>query len=163
MNNLVKLTECTLTDQELIQKVDQGTDQMYRARRIPDMCIPARPNEDYDLLVGELILRFAKMKKHDDWIDFNDHEPDINQICIVAAGSESEAQIIPLTWDGKEFVWHEHAEPLNLDPFPTEEVTHWRPWPNDPDENTVGVAKSNQAISEMDLGCLVPGIKRYKD
>jgi len=34
------------------------TDEMYKTGKIHYGQIPARPNEDYDLLVGELVKRF---------------------------------------------------------------------------------------------------------
>jgi hypothetical protein len=58
MNSIVSFRKCTLTDDELLKKVDYITDQIYISREIPSRHIPARPNDDYDLLIGELILRF---------------------------------------------------------------------------------------------------------
>lgn len=63
MNAIVSFGLCTLTDEELLQKVDSLTDKMYRTGRIPDRQIPARPNEDYDLLVGELVKRYSNKIK----------------------------------------------------------------------------------------------------
>ena len=60
MNGIVSFRLCTLSDEELIEKVDQGTDEMYKTGKIPARHIPARPDQDYDLLVGELILRFKE-------------------------------------------------------------------------------------------------------
>ena len=65
MNGIVKFKLCTLTDKELLRKVDTDTDNMYKTGKVPDRHIPARPNEDYDLLVGELISRFSKMINSD--------------------------------------------------------------------------------------------------
>lgn len=58
MNAIVKFRKCTLSDDELLRQVDQLTDLMYQTGRIPDRQIPARPDEDYDLLVGELVTRY---------------------------------------------------------------------------------------------------------
>lgn len=58
MNALVDFRLCTLSDQELLEKVDKLTDQMFQEQKLPSKHIPARPNDDYDLLVGELIKRF---------------------------------------------------------------------------------------------------------
>lgn len=58
MNAIVKFDLCTLTDEELLEKVDQMTDQMYEDGKLPPRHIPAKPNEDYDLLVGELVKRY---------------------------------------------------------------------------------------------------------
>lgn len=70
--------------------------------------------------------------RQDVWRKFPDEKPGPGQICIVAAGPSRVAQIIPLVWDRDEFTWHEQAEGLGLDPFPTEVATHWMPWPDDP-------------------------------
>ncbi len=67
MNAIVSFRKCTLSNKELIEKVDQMTDNMYnrdnlkRNDGVPLRHIPARPNEDYDLLVGELIVRFTEL------------------------------------------------------------------------------------------------------
>jgi len=63
MNTIATFRKCTLTNEELLKAVDKGTDKMYQDGKIPSRCIPARPNEDYDLLVGELILRFEEIIK----------------------------------------------------------------------------------------------------
>src|SRR5687768_17216946 len=60
MNTIATFRKCTLSNEELLKAVDTLTDKMYTTREIPSRCIPARPNEDYDLLVGELILRFKE-------------------------------------------------------------------------------------------------------
>lgn len=57
MNAIVGFRKCTLSNDELLKKIDKLTDEMYKTGKIPDRQIPARPNDDYDLLVGELILR----------------------------------------------------------------------------------------------------------
>lgn len=46
-----------------MQKVDELTDQMSQTGEIPYRHIPARPNADYDLLVGELLKRFMESKQ----------------------------------------------------------------------------------------------------
>ena len=51
---------CTLTDEELAKKVNQMIDEMYKTQEIPVRHIPARPDFDFDLLVGELIIRFLE-------------------------------------------------------------------------------------------------------
>lgn len=58
MNRLVSFGLCTLTDEELIEKVDSLTDEMYKTGQLHSRHIPARPNADYDLLIGELLIRF---------------------------------------------------------------------------------------------------------
>lgn len=58
MNTIAKFRKCTLSDKELLDAVDKETDKMFTNRQLPIRNIPAKPDEDYDLLVGELILRF---------------------------------------------------------------------------------------------------------
>lgn len=63
MNTIATFRKCDITNDELLKRVDRLTDQMYKGYgKIPDRQIPARPNDDYDLLVGELILRFEELK-----------------------------------------------------------------------------------------------------
>jgi hypothetical protein len=47
-----------LSDEELLAKVDKQTDKMFTDFKVPMRSIPALPDDDYDLLIGELILRF---------------------------------------------------------------------------------------------------------
>lgn len=61
MNAITNFRKCTLTNEELMQMVDQQTDAIFTLGKIPTRHIPARPNEDYDLIVGELILRFKEL------------------------------------------------------------------------------------------------------
>lgn len=63
MNALASFRKCTLTDEELLQAVDNGCDEMYRTGKIPTRHIPSRPNEDFDLLLGELLIRFDERLK----------------------------------------------------------------------------------------------------
>lgn len=58
MNQIVNFNLCTLNDEELLNKIDTLTDEMYQTNKVPIRRIPARPNDDYDLLVGELVKRF---------------------------------------------------------------------------------------------------------
>lgn len=60
MNSLVSFRLCKLSDEELLEKVDQLTDEMYQTGKIHARHIPARPDQDYDLLVGELLVRFKE-------------------------------------------------------------------------------------------------------
>jgi hypothetical protein len=63
MNHLVDLVDCKLSDEELIEKIDTLTDEMFEQNKVPIRHVPARPEKDYDLLVGHLIRRFQKLKK----------------------------------------------------------------------------------------------------
>lgn len=61
MNKIVSFRLCKLTDRELIERVDVATDNMFKTGIFPPRNIPARPDADYDLLVGELLLRFKEI------------------------------------------------------------------------------------------------------
>ena len=61
MNGLVSFRLCKLSNEELIEKVDKTLDEMYQTNKIPLRHIPARPDSDFDLLVGEMIMRFGEM------------------------------------------------------------------------------------------------------
>jgi len=74
MNGIVNFRKCTMSDSELLKKVDILTDNMFRSLEVPVRHVPARPNEDYDLLVGELILRFKEMEVQFGWRDNVDME-----------------------------------------------------------------------------------------
>lgn len=58
MNAIVNFRLCKLSDKELIEKVNKLTDEMYENQKVPTRHIPARPDADYDLLIGELLVRF---------------------------------------------------------------------------------------------------------
>lgn len=60
MNQITSFRLCTLSNDELLKKVDSLTDEMYKTGKIHTRHIPARPDSDYDLLIGELILRFSE-------------------------------------------------------------------------------------------------------
>lgn len=60
MNSIASFRLCKLSDQELLEKVDKMTDEMFQKREVPERHIPAKPDSDYDLLVGELIVRFKE-------------------------------------------------------------------------------------------------------
>ena len=60
MNKIASFRLCKLSDEELLQKVDEGTDNIFKTGVIPSCHIPARPDSDYDLLIGELLLRFKE-------------------------------------------------------------------------------------------------------
>ena len=61
MNSIVSFRKCTLNNKELIDRVDEAVDSIYQTGKIPSRNVPARPNEDFDLLVGELLVRFKEL------------------------------------------------------------------------------------------------------
>ncbi len=60
MNGIVQFRLCNLTNEQLAQKVDECVDRIYQTGEIPVRHIPARPDDDFDLLIGELIMRFGE-------------------------------------------------------------------------------------------------------
>jgi len=58
---LVQFRKCTLTDRDLAEAVAKGMNEMYTDPiSVPTRQIPARPNEDFDLITGELIVRYLE-------------------------------------------------------------------------------------------------------
>ena len=74
MNSIVSFRLCKLPAPELLEKVDKLTDKMYETGQIPIRHIPARPDSDYDLLIGELIKRMQEMEQF-----LNEIESDISE------------------------------------------------------------------------------------
>lgn len=62
MNTIATFRVCDLEDDDLLYKIDNKTDKMYEDYKVPTRHIPALPNDDYDILIGELILRFRELK-----------------------------------------------------------------------------------------------------
>ena len=62
MNTIATFRLCDLTDDKLLEKIDSKTDEIFKSGKIPNRNVPARPNDDYDLLIGELIFRFKEMR-----------------------------------------------------------------------------------------------------
>ena len=58
---LIQFRKCTLTDKELAEAVAAGLTKMYKKPvTVPSRHIPAMPDEDFDLLVGEIVVRFLE-------------------------------------------------------------------------------------------------------
>ncbi len=58
---LIQFRKCTLTDKPLAEAVASGLNKMYSEPvSVPSRHIPARPDEDFDLLVGEMVVRFLE-------------------------------------------------------------------------------------------------------
>ena len=64
MNAIIGFRQCSLTNEELAKKIDNLTDKIYRTGKIPERNIPAKPDSDYDLLVGEMIVRFLEFNNN---------------------------------------------------------------------------------------------------
>lgn len=58
MNAMASFRLCKLTDDELLEKIDQKTDNIFKTEKVPPRNVPARPDDDYDLLIGELLCRY---------------------------------------------------------------------------------------------------------
>ena len=67
------------------------------------------------------------------WRDIEEHKPEAGQVCIVAAGVNRHGQHIGTVWSGTEFEWVDSVDGFGIDPLPSEMVTHWMPWPEDPE------------------------------
>jgi hypothetical protein len=63
MNAIASFRLCILSNENLIAELDKATDKMFIHQKVPIRHIPAQPNSDYDLLIGELILRFVELNK----------------------------------------------------------------------------------------------------
>jgi hypothetical protein len=63
MNTIASFRKCTLSTIELIAKIDVQTDVMFKKQEVPTRHIPAQPNDDYDFLIGELVLRVQEFEK----------------------------------------------------------------------------------------------------
>ena len=60
---IVQFRKCTLSDKELAEKVAEGLNKMYTEPvSVPPRHIPAQPDNDFDLIVAELIVRFLEAK-----------------------------------------------------------------------------------------------------
>ena len=58
---LIQFRKCTLTDKDLAEAVAAALCKMYEQPvSVPTRHIPARPDEDFDLLVGEILVRFLE-------------------------------------------------------------------------------------------------------
>ena len=62
MNAITSFRLCKLSTHDLVAKIDKQTDNIFKNQEIPTRHIPARPDADYDLLIGELILRFGELE-----------------------------------------------------------------------------------------------------
>jgi len=58
MNSIAGFRFCNLSNEDLIKEIDRQCDEMFRTQKVPTRHIPARPDNDFDLLLGELLLRF---------------------------------------------------------------------------------------------------------
>ncbi len=70
MNQIVSFRLCKLSTPQRLDKIDEKVDQMYQNNKIPPRHIPAHPDVDFDLLIGECLVQFketleklAKFKK----------------------------------------------------------------------------------------------------
>ena len=78
MNTIASFRKCTLSNNDLLQKVDTLTDEMFKTLDVPTRHIPARPNDDYDLLIGELLMRVT-----DKWISTDLELPEVGEYVLV--------------------------------------------------------------------------------
>lgn len=137
MNAIASFRKCTLSNDELLKKVDELTDEMFQTLKVPYKHIPARPNSDLDLLIGELLLRFNE----DKWIDATKRTPEIidgqDYSHNVLAVCDGELKVMCYTWvDSEEsgYVWANCYGDIGGEGEWDEnyEVTHWMPLPSLP-------------------------------
>jgi len=64
MQNTIKIPAlcnfglCDLSDHELAARVSAGMEQVYESGKVPARRVPADPNSELDLLIGEMTRRF---------------------------------------------------------------------------------------------------------
>ena len=51
---------CKISDTDLAERVAAHLTKMYQTGQLPSRNIPAQPDEDFDLLLGELLIRFTE-------------------------------------------------------------------------------------------------------
>lgn len=78
MNAITSFRKCKLSNNDLLQKIDVLTDEMFKKQQVPTRHIPARPDDDYDLLIGELLQRVA-----DKWIPTDLELPEVGEYVLV--------------------------------------------------------------------------------
>lgn len=78
MNGVATFRKCSLSNDELIKRADGMIDSLYNENadrhKILSRHIPARPDEDFDLVLGEVLLRLrdaGSVKKLQDLMDWN--------------------------------------------------------------------------------------------
>ena len=93
MNTMVKFSLCTLSDEELVKKVDKLTDEMFQRQEVPLRSIPAEPNNDYDLLIGELLIRFSNQVQAVVKVNFAEEDLEIIKELLVGNKDELKKHI----------------------------------------------------------------------
>ena len=135
MNTISSFRLCTLSNEDLIKKVDSITDNMYKTQKVPNMHIPAMPDDDYDLLVGELLQRFSEkwisienklpdlevdVLLFNDWISSNKERNTnkvVGRLVSFTTRKTIDKTVFDCEWAGNEFIFN---------------ITHWMPLPIDP-------------------------------
>lgn len=99
MNAIAKFRKCTLTHDELLARFDGLVDRMFQMGKIPERQIPARPDDDFDLLAGELVLRFIEIQNTlvELRMEFDKHVGRLN-IDLGQPVDDYRLQTIPTEW-----------------------------------------------------------------
>jgi len=153
MNQIVSFRLCKLSNLELLKKVDELTDKIYIDGKIPTRHIPARPDEDYDLLVGELLKRFQELDTtltttlppqpvKDDWVSVEDGLPEVDKHVLVIEKdifNDTDISIARYSYDGG---WYRPWKDI------TAAVTHWHKLPAHPNEQNITPASAKNAQVE---------------
>lgn len=91
---LVQFRKCTLSDKALAEAVVAGLAKMYKEPcSVPSRHIPARPDEDFDLLVGEMVYRSISRTPNSYLLDWEDRFE--QEVCAVATKYENKK---PCLW-----------------------------------------------------------------
>ena len=145
MNAIASFRKCTLSNSELLERVDKLTDKIFKKQEVPTRHIPARPNDDFDLLVGELILRFDEKTQ---WIDANKETPELikdedysENVLAVCNGQLSVMCYCYIPGEDGGYFWANCNNRIDGDAEFDDnyEVTHWQNFPSLPKLETVSV------------------------
>ena len=121
MNAITNFRKCKLSNNDLLQKIDTLTDEIFKNQEVPTRHIPARPDADYDLLIGELLQRFT-----DKWIPVELELPEIGEYVFVY-NTEGAKLVARLLNDGWVAFFADGVKPM-------QELTavYWMQLPSDP-------------------------------
>lgn len=124
MNAIASFRKCNLSNNDLLQRIDTLTDEIFKSQQVPVRHIPARPDDDYDLLIGELLQRFE-----DKWIPVDLERPEIGEYVFVY-NTEGAKLVARLLNDGWVAFFADGEKPMG-------ELTaeYWMPLPADPKNN----------------------------
>jgi hypothetical protein len=145
MNAIASFRKCTLSNTELLEKIDKQTDRIFQIQRVPTRNVPAEPNEDYDLLIGEMLQRFQEKSF---WVDAKKETPQLLEnenyspnVFAVCNGQLSVMCYCYIPGEDGGYVWANCNGKIDGDAEFDDnyEVTHWQSFPSLPKLETVAV------------------------